>query len=474
MPYTPDWKSLIRKETPEWLKDAKFGIYTHWGVYTVPGYIGCWYPHQMYRKGSPQYEHHKKTYGDPSVFGYKDFIPMFTAEKFDPDEWAEIFAASGAKFAGPVAEHHDGFAMWDTACSEWNAARMGPRRDIVAALEKSYRARGMKFMAALHHIENWFFYPHWVKEYDTSDPRYAGLYGDSHDAEGSPWLSESNFDLDSQAKPSQKALDTWFDKTKEVIDRFSPDLLWFDFGLRYVREDYRLNMLSYYYNQAEKKGQDVILTYKGNDMAAGSAMIDVELGGFNRLMYSDWITDTTLDDSGSWNWIRQMAYKTPEKLVQYLVNNVSRNGYLLLNVGPTPEGEIPAEAKYLLGEMGKWLAVNGEAIYGTRPWLYAEEGPTRAEKEGDFAEGKAERFTPADFRYTAAGSTIYAVALAWSDEYKLTRLKHLYPGEVSRVSMLGSPEKLEFRQTHDGLRVSAPQRKPGDYAWVFKIERRAR
>ena len=183
--YLPSWNSLRVHQTPQWLRDAKFGIYTHWGIYSVPahGPNGTWYPYFMYREGSPQYEYHLKTYGHPSKFGYKDFIPMFTAEKFDPDEWAELFTQAGAKFAGPVGEHHDGFAMWDTRYSEWNAAKMGPRRNVVGELEKAIRKQDMRFMVALHHAENWWFFPHWRPEFDTSDPRYSGLYGQLHNQE---------------------------------------------------------------------------------------------------------------------------------------------------------------------------------------------------------------------------------------------------------------------------------------------------
>jgi len=180
--YEKTWYSLRKHLTPQWFKDAKFGIYTHWGVYAVPacGPNATWYPYNMYREGTPQYEYHVKTYGGPEKFGYKDFIPMLTGEKFDPDEWAELFKKAGAQFAGPVGEHHDGFCMWDTQYSEWSAARMGPKRDVVGELEKAIRKQGMRFMVALHHAANWWFFPHWKKEFDVSDPRYAGLYGELH------------------------------------------------------------------------------------------------------------------------------------------------------------------------------------------------------------------------------------------------------------------------------------------------------
>ena len=282
---------------------------------------------------------------------------MFTAEKFDPDEWAEAFKYSGARYAGPVAEHHDGFAMWDTRHSEWNAARMGPARDVVGLLERAIRRQGMRFLCALHHAENWWFYPHWAKGYDTADPRYAGLYGEAHNLEGA--LNDNWFF--NQDRPNKRFLETWKAKILEIIDRYDPDMLWFDFGLRGVPDRYRQDMLAYYYNRAEERGKQVVVTYKDYDLAPGAGVVDLELGRMNSLTYHEWITDSTVDDGEGWGYLKETAYKSCATLVHYLVDNVSKNGYLLLNVGPKPDGTLPEEARALLRGIGDWMKVNGRS-----------------------------------------------------------------------------------------------------------------
>ena len=475
--YEPSWSSLRKHRTPEWLRDSKFGIYTHWGVYSVPacGPNGSWYPHNMYREGNPQYEYHAATYGPASEFGYKDLIPLFTAEQFDAEEWAALFKAAGAKFAGPVAEHHDGFSMWDSQVNEWNAARMGPKRDVVGELEKAIRGQDMRFMVALHHFEQWWFYPHWRADCDVSKPEYAGLYGPLHDLGGlrepDPATRWQEWSL--QARPTKAFLDRWRSKIHEVIDNYRPDLIWFDFGLNFVQEEYKKELLARYYNKEEEWGKELAVTYKGHDVVPGSALIDYELGRMDRLTYYDWITDTSVDDQGAWSFVRDAGYKEVVTLVHNLVDNVSKNGYLLLNVGPKADGSIPDEARERLIAMGRWLEVNGEAIFETTPWTKYGEGPTRMESSGMFSERKEVRYTADDFRFTCRDNVVYATCLGWPEGHStIESMRRLYPGEISSVKMLGDDRELDWRVTEKGLEIEPPDQRPCEDAFVYRITRK--
>jgi alpha-L-fucosidase len=398
---------------------------------------------------------------------------MFTGEKFDPDKWAELFHKAGAQFAGPVAEHHDGFCMWDSRYSEWSAAKMGPKRDVVGELEKAIRRQAMRFMVALHHAENWFFYPHWRKEFDTSDPRYTGLYGALHNLEGGPQPKPWHEDWWEQEKPSQDFLEVWKAKILEVIDKYQPDLMWFDFGLRFVQEQYKKEFLAYYYNQAEEWGKEVVVTYKWHDLVPGAGVIDLELGRFDTLTYHDWITDSTVDDGQGWGYLKETNYKSLRTLIHYLVDNVSKNGYFLLNVGPKPNGEIPEQAQELLVGMGEWLQVNGEAIYATTPWTTYGEGPTQMKKAGYFMEDQEVHYTPRDIRFTNKDGVLYAICLGWPGEpITIESLKALYASEIRSVRMLGVDTELEWSLTQAGLTIKPPAKRPCEHAYVFKIVRR--
>ena len=489
-PYKPTWDSLKRHTVPSWFQEAKFGLYTHWGVYSVPAYRHpsrgqdvTWYGRNMYFEGTPQHAHHLQTYGDPARFGYKDFIPQFTGEKFDPDEWAEIFAQSGARYAGPVGEHHDGFCMWDSRYTEWSAARLGPKRDVVGELERAIRRQGLKFLVALHHAENWWFYPNWKPEYDTSDPRYAGLYGERR-PDGRQNIGPELFDpalsnsqardtwLFAEAQPSAKFLETWRDKIVELIDRYGPDVLWFDFGLRAIPDHYKQEFLAYYYNQAQAQGRGVAVTFKKFDLAPAGGVVDLEAGRMHTLTHYPWITDTSIDDSRAWGYYKEAAYKSTASLVHYLVDNVSKNGHLLVNIGPRPDGTLPEPAVEILRGIGRWLEVNGEAIYGTTNWYAYGEGPTALERGLSGNEKDIAGFTAGDVRFTTKDNALYATCLGWPGaEVNIKTLSALYPAEIESISMLGSDQLLAWRLDTGGLTIETPAERPCEHAFVFKIVR---
>jgi alpha-L-fucosidase len=483
--YEPSWNSLRSRPEPQWFRDAKFGIYAHWGVYSVPacGPNATWYGYNMYREGSLQYNYHVRNFGDPSKFGYKDFIPLFTAEKFDPSEWAELFRRSGARFAGPVGEHHEGFSMWETRHSAWNAARMGPRRDVVGELAKEIRKTGLRYMVAMHHAETWWFYPHWKTDYDVSNPKYSGLYGEPHDMQWAgmgqsldpnPYIANHEKFWPTQQKPAKVFLDRWLAKLEEVIDNYSPDLLWFDFGLRFVHEGYKKAFLAYYFNEAEKRGIDPAVVYKWHNLVPGCGFEDLEQGGRDELGYNAWITDTTIDNGEAWGYIYNNSYKSATTLIHYLIDNVSKNGALLLSIGPRPDGSIPEQVVDTLGAMGQWLGVCGEAIYGTTPWIQPCEGPNPGRATGPFSEYRQQEYSAADIRYTCKDDSLFAIVLGRpAGELVLAAPgTYLYDGEIASVSMLGSEAPIAWSLSAEGLRVRVPMTLPCDHAVAFRIERK--
>jgi len=383
-------------------------------------------------------------------FGYKDLVPKFTAEKFDADEWAELFKKSGAKFAGPVAEHHDGFAMWDTKYSDWNAAKMGPKRDVVGELEKAIKKQDMKFVVAFHHAANWFFFPVWDDRYDTGDPKYSGLYGQPHE-EG--------------AMRNQEFIDEWYGKIIEVIDNYSPDFIWFDFALDEIPEGYVKDFLAYYYNDATVKGKEVVVTYKGNDIVPGTGVRDLELGQEASITYHEWITDSTVDDRGAWGYANDLIFKSPNRVIDNLVDRVSKNGYLLLNVGPKPDGNIPEEARDLLLEVGAWLEVNGDAIYGTSPWFIAAEGPTNLGEASEIGFNESNVvYTSEDIRFTVKGDNLYATFLAWPEEEAVI---HSLRGSFDDEDKEDEGEKDED-DDNESIPLAGKTFTIGEYTWEFK------
>ena len=465
--YEPSWNSLGKHKDPAWFGDAKFGIYFHWGPYSVPAFDTEWYSRNMYIEGTRANQYHRLVYGPPSSFGYKDFIPLFRAEKFDAEEWADLFRKAGAKFAGPVTEHADGFSMWDSKLSRWNAAQMGPQRDVVGEMAKAIRNQHLKFITTFHHQWLWGWYPTLDKTLDTSDPKYAGLYG--------PPAPSSPFDyIKATPAPPQEFQDMWENKIKEVIYKYQPDLLWFDSRMNIIDERHRIDLFTFYYNKAEQWQREVGVAYKEKDLPSAVGIEDLERGRMSKIVSEDWLNDDAIDWN-SWSHVQKPAYKSVDRLVTELVDIVSKNGNLLLDITPMASGVIPAEVKERLLEVGDWLRVNGEAIYETRPWKIFGEGPTKVQ-EGQFGEEKIPDFTAQDIRFTSRWKTLYAIALNWPQATREFVIKSLNAkdaliskSEVAGIRMLGSEEKLSWQQDAQGLKISLPLQKPGKYACVFKI-----
>lgn len=464
--YQPDWESLVQHQTPEWFMDAKFGIYCHWGPYSVPAYKTEWYSHYMYTDGHPIKKYHEETYGPLSEFGYKDFIPMFTAEKFNADEWAALFKRAGAKFAGPVTEHADGFAMWDSKLTKWNAAQMGPKRDVAGEMAVAVRKQDMKFVATFHHHWKYAWYSTWDEKTDASNPEYADLYG--------PKVSPDAFEMAVESQnffPDQKFNDEWLAKINEVVEKYKPDLLYFDNKMTIIQENIRKEMVANYYNQADRLNQEVVLTYKAKDLAVGSGVLDLERSRMKEKKEFPWLTDDSID-WGSWCNVSEPDYKSTNRLIDFLVDVVSKNGCVLLNVTPTAQGEIPEPVKQRLIEMGDWLQINGEAIYGTRPWKVYGEGPAEV-VEGHLSEQQNPDNTEKDIRFTTKDGNLYVMILDVPKEDIIVRSLGKKAGlcekEIKNIEILGSNEKITWETTRDYLKITLPKEKTCNHCIVFKV-----
>jgi alpha-L-fucosidase len=468
-PYRPDWESLRHYEVPDWYKDAKFGIFIHWGVYSVPAFGSEWYPRQMYQQGSEEYKHHLATYGSPAKFGYKDFIPRFTAEHFDPNQWADLFKAAGAKYVVPVFEHHDGFAMYNSGLSDWTVVKMGPRRDVYAELAAALRQRGLRLGASSHRIEHDFFLDGGRKiESDVNDPQFAAFYGPAH-----TWLDGKKTLLEDFTYVSDAYLDDWLARDTEIVEKYSPDIMYFDWWIGHPRARAQVaKFAAFYYNRAASQNKVPVINYKLSAMEEHSAVLDLERGQLSGIRPLYWQTDTSISNK-SWGYIENDSFKSAETIVDQLVDIVSKNGNLLLNVGPRSDGTIPEQIQSTLRDVGSWLSVNGEAIYGTRPWSKFGEGPT-AVVAGQFHDTDTKSYTPQDFRFTTKGDSLYAIELGWPDsgEAVIQSLKEaaLSGSKITAVTLLGHSAPLHYELKADGLHIQLPAQAPGKYAYSFKID----
>ena len=458
-PYKPTWESLSQASVPAWFHRRRLGIFIHWGLYSVPAFGSEWYSRNMYIPGEPAYEHHLKTYGPHKDFGYKDFIPMFRAEKFEPAQWAKLFRRAGAGYVMPVAEHHDGFQMYDSDLSEWNAVRMGPKRDLIGAWKQAVEAEGMEFCTSSHRAEHWFFMGHGKKfESDIHDPMVKGdFYW--------PAMPEMpHFDKFSQPMPTEEYLDDWLARTAEIIVRYQPKLLYFDWWIQHSAfKPYLKKLAAFYYNCGKLWGQDVMICYKQDAMMFGTGIVEVERGSLPEPKPYAWQTDTAVARN-SWCHTNNLDYKSGAEIIAQLIDIVSKGGNLLLNVGPKADGSIPDGDRKILEDLGAWMRVNAEAVNGCRPWRKSQEGPT-ASVDGQFQDGQKKDYTSQDYRFTVNNGVLYAVSMRCPEDGKFTILSLAdckdqnvpeFQGIIEDVDILGYDGEIEWKKDGEGLAISAP------------------
>ena len=461
-PYDPEWESLENhEEAPTWFRDAKLGMYFHWGIYSVPAYETEWYPRLMYDSNDEfdnwdtnVYEFHTETYGPPDEAPYQDFLPELTAENFDPEAWADLFEDVGARFAGPIAEHHDGWSNWDSAINPWNAGDRGPHRDIVGELESAIRRRGLKFMTSFHHERTREHYQYAHKNYPSVMEGYPEevMYGN---------IEEDLY------------FDHWLARLVEVIDNYAPDLIWHDAELPNIPEDHHRQYLAYYFNRAAERDQEPVVTAKNEELPLDVTVEDFERGRPAEQLNRPWLTDTSITTNG-WLYTEEEDLKSPETVVHELVDIVSKNGCMLLNFGPRPDGTIPETQKEVLRGVGDWLDTHGEAIYETRPCNTFGEGPTRLEEGGHFLDDI--EYTAEDVRYTQSkdGETIYAIVMGWPERETVTLESVDVANDDGTVGLLGGPDDLNYEVAGDSrLSIDVPDipaaERPSDIAVVFEL-----
>jgi len=479
-PFRPDWESLRHYEIPQWYKDAKFGIFIHWGVYSVPGAESEWYPRNMYQPDQGAYKNFQAKFAskDPAqkdALGYKDLIPMFRAEKWDPAAWAHLFKEAGARYVVPVAEHHDGFSMYDSGVSDWTAVKMGPKRDVVGDLAKAVRAEGLHFGLSSHRAEHNFFFDGGRKiRSDVNDPKYASLYGPAHSWAEASGDNHTLINDWTYVSPAWTA--DWLARATELVEKYKPEIVYYDWWIGQPNFRSRVQEFdAFYYNFAVAHGYTGVVNFKDYSMDWTSAVRDFERGQLASIEPNHWQTDTSISKL-SWGYIENDQYQPPDFLVHQLIDIVSKNGNLLLNIGPKPDGTIPDQIQTTLLAMGGWLKANGEAIYGTTPWKVYGEGPTKV-ISGAFHDQDTKPYTTEDFRFTAKGNTVYAVGMGcpaagaegFATIHAMGSEKEGKGLNIGSIELIGSTEKLTWLQTPEALNVKLPASASCQFAYVLKI-----
>ena len=478
-PFEESWQSIGQNyRDPDWFRDGKFGIMMHWGIYSVQAHASEWYVRYMYGGNPAIMQWHTEHFGPPTKFGYKDFLPKYTAAKWDPDAWAALFKKAGARYVLAPGEHHDGFSNWDSAINRFNAKNFGPKRDLDGDLIKALEKAGLKTGVSNHSSIHFNFIPA-LPGSDQYDPQWAAFY--------------SVADRSNAARI--RFLHDWVTKNMELIDKYHPDMLWFDMNGDRAWDPLKLRVAAYYYNRAREWGKEVAISAKTDAFLTGQLM-DYEREGRAPMELTDWVWEPDDPITDKFGYVEGLKPYPADQFVWKLVENVSKNGNLLLNISPRADGTIPQEQQDVLLAIGKWLGVNGEAIYGSRPWIKYGEGPVADAAAATMAKARAAGFagringknmggplvgggglprhgyTPQDIRFTTHGDTLYATVMSWpGDKLVITSLASGQPvkGKVEKVELLGSSGDLYFTQDAAGLNVAFPAAKPCDYAYVLKI-----
>lgn len=487
-PFKPTRASLRGYEIPDWFRDAKFGIWAHWGPQSAIE-AGDWYARNMYMQGQRQYKYHLEKYGHPSKFGYKDTIPLWKAEKFDADYLLGLYKKAGAKYFMSMGVHHDNFDLWDSKHNKWNSVNMGPKIDIVGSFAKAAKKHDLKFGISDH---LWISYK-WFSSskgsdkdgpfagisYDGADPKNFSLYGNCEQIFNKRLDWNENWIPEAWKKH-------WFDRMKDLVDKYEPDLLYCDGHLPF--EEQGLALLAHLYNtNAAKHAGKTQAVYNSKrpedtDGETGICVYDVERGVVDSIWPRPWQTDTCI---GDWHYNKDRIgkYKTAKTVVDLLIDIVSRNGNLMLNI-PLPASGMPdADELKVLDGITNWMAVNSEAIYGTRPWKIFGAGPQSEITKGDkgavfdalqFNEKKRKDFSYEDTRFTTKGKTLYSFFMGWPAASKIV-IKPLATsseqkiGSIENVELLGYG-KVNFIRDGEGLKVTLPSQKPCEHAYTLKID----
>jgi alpha-L-fucosidase len=512
-PFEPTWESLVKNyKYPQWYRDAKFGIWAHWTAQCVPEQ-GDWYARNMYIQGTPAYDYHVKTYGHPSKFGFKDIDHLWKAEKWEPERLMALYKRAGAKYFFALGTHHDNLDAFESKYTAWNSMIVGPRKDIVGTWARTARANGLRFGVSNH--SSWA--ARWLQPaygYDGEGPM-AGVRYDAytlHKADGKgqwwdgldpqelytgpsvvmpdgltsiaavrDWVTKNTSLAKSNPLPARPFVDNWFLRCQDMVDKYQPDVLYFDTN-ELPLEQAGLDVVSHYYNRsAARNGGKVDVVVNGKHILPehiGSFVEDIERSTANAIRPDPWQTDTCI---GDWHYSRAVAeqnrYATVATIVAMLTDIVSKNGNLMLNIPLRGDGTIDEHEEAFLAGLTAWMDVNSEGIYATRPWKIYGEGPsTTARPPGRGGRGAAPAYIAEDIRFTTKAGALYAFVGAWP-ESRVARIKSLGTGspqlagaKVTDVSLLGYGGKVTFTQDEQGLSVNLPNQAPSQHAVTLKIQ----